>query len=281
MHLNALCTIYISGVSDEVTIEGYTVFCGERRDELVLEETHIVLIEIDFRKEVIEHLGDDFTRIDEFVDAFFALSDDDVLLRIVRLTVNFAGNCLFHRQRKDKLATLGGEFHMVLQERHTLELAFLEDFRCDIGKGKVQLVVLLYLIVVVLLEVLIFLGGNHLLHQLDGRIVLPAIFGLFPHHLCLSETEVKGLEPDVEFFPCRRLYGIGFVSHTRNGEFSARAVGDAEVSVDIGLHTFTRSLIEDVDKRCRLAGLCIADMAGDALCDHHHDGHQREYDKGE
>ena len=170
---------------------------------------------------------------------------------------------------------------MVLQEGHALELAFFKNFRGDIGKGEVQLIVLLYLKIVVLFEVLVFLGGYHLLHQFHRRIVLPAVFGLLSHHLCLSETEVKGLEPDVEGCPCRRLYGTCLVSHTRNSEFPARPVGYAEVSVDIGLHTFTRPLVEDIDKGCRLAGLCIADMAGDALCYHHHDGHQREYDKGE
>ena len=183
LHLDALCPLHIGGVGQKIAVKTNGIGRGKRRDELILQQSHVVLVEVHLRKGIFEHGVDCIARIDEFVDALGTLPHHNLLGRIVTLAVDLLRHGFVHRERQDEFSGFGRPLHVIFQERHPFELSFLKNTRRHIAQCKIKFVVLHHRIIVVLPQIAVLFGCNHLFHQFDGRIVLARILLLTSHHL--------------------------------------------------------------------------------------------------
>ena len=182
LHLDTLCPLHIGGVGQKVAVKTNGIGRGKRRDELILQQSHVVLVEVHLGEGIFEHGVDRVARVDEFVDAVRALPQHDMLGGVVTLAVDLLRHGFVHRERQDEFSGFGRPLHVIFQERHPFELSFLKNTRRHVAQRKVELVVLHHRIIVVLPQVAILFGRNHLFHQFYGRIVLARILLLTPHH---------------------------------------------------------------------------------------------------
>ena len=126
VELVALVVAHHQGVDDEIAVEADGIGRADGTSEGVLEQAHLVLIDVHIGEAVLEHGGDNFARVDKVVEALAALGLEDGLLLPGVAAVECLGDFLIHSDRKDELARFGAHLHMVLEERHALELVVLE-----------------------------------------------------------------------------------------------------------------------------------------------------------
>ena len=214
-HLDALVAINIGGVFDEVAIKCDGSVRGYGTQELRLDKTDVVFVDIHLGKDILEHRSQDIARVDELIHARRALSFDDALFLVLLLAVNLLRHCLIHRERKDEFTCFGRGFHVFLQERHSLKGAFFKDFWGDIAQCKGEFVVLLYTVVVALAEIASLFGGNHLFHQDDRRVVLTRIlFALSLYHCC-TKAHVDGAQLNDKRIRSRfGVQALGLIANT-------------------------------------------------------------------
>ena len=99
-----------------------------------------------------------------------------------RAAIDFARHVFIDRDGEDELAGFVARFHMVFEEGHLLEFAFLEDFVGDVVEGKREFRIFVDGVIVVELEVAHLLGFYHLAHELNSGVVLTRILGFVPRH---------------------------------------------------------------------------------------------------
>ncbi len=131
------------------------------------------------------------------------MAGDDALLRARRLAENFACHGFVHRDGQDQGAGFVACLHVLLQKRHFLEFAFLENLVRHFVEGKRQFVVFVDAVIVVPGQVAPFFGGDHLAHQFDGRVVLAGVFHLAACH----DGFVEGILQRSELY----VQGAGFL----------------------------------------------------------------------
>lgn len=232
---------------------------------MVLEQTNVVLVDIDLGKGVLEQGVDHLARTEEVADAIGALAENDILFGIVALAVDLLRDGLIDRQGEYQLSRFGGFLHVLLEEGHTFELAFFKDAGRDVGEGKAKFVVLLDRIIVALLEIAHLLGSDDLLHQFHGGIVFARILGLLRHDLCFPQSEIGGFEAHDETIATGGSDGLRFVAN--GGEFKSAtlAISDGELALDIRLGNGFRAFVKDIDEGGGFTRLGIEHTACDML----------------
>ena len=95
-YINTAATVDIEGVGQEVAVEPDGIVCRERTDEGVLQEAHLVIVDIHGGEAVLKHRVQDVARSKNVVDAVGALTQNDVLLGVRRLAVYLAYHTLVY-----------------------------------------------------------------------------------------------------------------------------------------------------------------------------------------
>ena len=106
-HLDAFGTGHVGGVFDEVAVESYGTLAGDGAEKLRLHEADVVLVDIDFGEDVLQHRGEDVARVDEFIHARCALALHDGLLLVFVLAIDFLRHRFVHRKGEDEFAGFG------------------------------------------------------------------------------------------------------------------------------------------------------------------------------
>ena len=148
---------------------------ADGRCEGILQESYLVVVDIDIREYILEYCIENVSRLEEVVDSSGVLSLDDILLGVGMLAVDLLRDGLIHTDGQNEFAVVFAFLHLVLEPRFFLHLGLFEFFGSDIVECESEFLVFVILIVVAVVEVGAFLRLHHLLHQFDGRIVFPAI----------------------------------------------------------------------------------------------------------
>ena len=266
MQMEAFVSVHIERIYDIVAIKGDGPI-ADRTGEVILQETDLVIIDVNVSEDILQDLVDDITRLDDMVDTLGAGAQDDGLLTTRILTVNFLGDGLVKGEGQHHLAIIRRGLNLIHQPTHLLVPRVLHPLLRDVIEGKSQLLVFLVLIVVVITEVGAFLGGNDLSHHCHCRIVLPAIaaaLGLDGHllqqfivgfHRHVADT----LHIGVHHHGCRHK------SHGTERQHPTMMTGDGVMSVNIRDHTDTMPLILDRDRRHSLSRAFIGHVTPDHL----------------
>ena len=145
---------------------------------------------------------------------------------------------LIHRNGQNEFAVVFAFLHLILEPRFLFHLGILKFLGSDIIESKSEFLIFVILIIVAIVEVGAFFCLNHLFHQFDGRIVLPAISSPFRFYYHFLQGLWVGLDFDVEILLGRSRYGdcLGSISHGTECEHPTFMAGDSELSVDIGCH---------------------------------------------
>ena len=147
MKVKTLVPVNIDSIFDIETVEADSIL-ADGRGERVLEESHLIIVDIDIGEYVLEGGGEDITRLKEVVDTGSILSFDDALLIMRTLAIDFLGQCLIDRDREDEFVVIFTSLHLVLHPRHLLEFGSLEFLGGDVVEGKGNLLIFVILIIV-------------------------------------------------------------------------------------------------------------------------------------
>ena len=238
VHADAARGVDVERVDDEISVERYARLRGNGADEGILQQAHLVFVYVDIGEAVFEHRVEYFARVDQFVDAFRALADYNALLR-ARLAAEYLPRDAFvDRHGQDELARLVADFHVVFEEGKSLELAVLEYLFRHLVEGEGGFGVLVDAEIVVVVEVVAFLGGDHLLHQFHGGVVLARVFRFLGFHHRLSEHVLQRRELHVERARLLHCDISGFVAHQRKARFAWHK-RHVEASFFVGLRSLS------------------------------------------
>ena len=189
-----------------------------------------------------------------------------MLLTLRIFAIDNLSQRLVHRQRKDVLVDFRTILHLLAEERILLEeLGFTQGVGRDVIQGQRQFLIYIIVIMILLLQVVQFLAGHHLLHQLHRRIVLSRIaLTLWLDHHFIQQIVRRG-----HFY--RQLLGVlvnrhslGVISHRRKGQcLPFRKLIHLKTAIDIRDGSYPFTFIKDIGIRNGLAGLCILQNAID------------------
>ncbi len=172
--MDARVALYGECILDVVAIKA-DAFVADGRDEGILQQSDVVLIQVDVSEDILQDGVDDVARLEQVVDTFGGLSHDDSLLRTGITAIDFLRHRLIDADREYHLARLGADLYLFHQPGVFLEGASLELFGFQVVQGERNLLVLVILVVVVQRQVSLLLGCHHTTHQFHGRIVLTAV----------------------------------------------------------------------------------------------------------
>ena len=273
---DALGVVDVGGVFNEETIKTDARTRGDGADEGVLQQAHFVFVDVHIGEAVLEDGAENVARIEEVVDAAAALAEHNALVGMGRAAIDFARHVFIDRDGEDELAGFVARFHMVFEEGHLLEFAFLEDFVGDVVEGKREFRIFVDGVIVVELEVAHLLGFYHLAHELNGWVVFARVLGLVARHNGRSEFGRIVVELHVIDTSLLHLQGLRGIANHRHAHFSGLE-GQGITACFIGARV-TTSLDGDIGKRQGFTGLGVGDNARDAL---RHGGKRHEGDKDE
>ena len=222
-------------VDDKVAIKANGVSRRDRAAERVLQQSHILLVNVHIRKAILQHTRQNVACVEQFVDTIAPLSRHDALFRFRVFAVNQLRHRFVHRNRQNQFSRFVAHLHMFFQERQPFEFTLLENLVGYFVKGQRHFGVFVNAIVVVLFFQVAFLfGRNHLFHQFHGRVVFARVFFLFTRHhrrrQCTFDSFYFKYERVVGFFH-RKV--SRFVANHRHAHLSG-AEGHTEVSVHVG-----------------------------------------------
>ena len=173
----AAVAAHIDGVLDEEAVELDGIL-ADGRGEGILEEAHIVVVDVNIGEHILQDVVEDVTRLEQVVDAHGVLSLHNAFLGTRVLAVELLRDSLVDGDGQRQLVVVLAHLHLVEQPLALLEDALLQGLGRQVVECQHDLLVVVVLVVVVLLQVGALLGGNHLLHQLNGRVVLAAVLGI-------------------------------------------------------------------------------------------------------
>lgn len=265
-HIDAAAPINIEGVHQEVAVKTDGVVRRERTDEGVLQEAHLVVVDVYRRKAVLQHRVEDVARSKNVVDAVGALTQNDAFLRVCRFAVNLAHHAFIYGDGQDALSRVVTGLHVVEQEGVFLRPLPFRHVVGDVVDREHEFVVLLQTVEVVRLECPQVFPLNHLLHELYGGVVLTAVPLFLPHDGGSLNLRFKFLKHHVQSAGTLRRKRLGVIPHKGEGQF-ARLKGDRILPLLIRLHR-TLALVIDVDVRQWFPRPRIGNRAGNLLCQH-------------
>ena len=272
VEMDARVTLNGERILDVVAIETDT-FIADRRDEGILQQADMVLIEVDVREDILQDGIDDVTSLEQMVDPLGGLSHDDGLLRARVTTIDLLRHRLVDTDRKNHLARLGADLHLFHQPGVLLERPRLELFGFQVVQGECNLLVLVILIVVVERQVGLLLRSHHPTHQFHSRIVLTAVLLALGLDGNLSQHMLVGRQFDVE-----TALGLGchgndarLIAHSTEGDVPPLMTVDGEATADIGHHSDMMAFVDDTHHGNAVASLSVSDHTPDLLgmCQHY------------
>ena len=103
---------YVDGVLDIVAIKGDGIL-ADGTGEGVLQQAHLVVVDVDIGEDVLEHCVEDVARLNQLVDTLALLTEDNVFRRLGTLAEDVLGDGLVNGERQDELVVQGAHLHLV------------------------------------------------------------------------------------------------------------------------------------------------------------------------
>ena len=173
----AQVALHIDGILDVEPVERHGIL-ADRTGKGILQQAHLIVVYVDIGKDVLQGRVQDVARLDEVVDARGVLSFHYLFLAMGVLAIDMLGDGLVDTNGQDELIVEWAHLDLVEQPLALLELGVLKVDGLQVVHGQSNLLILGELIVRMVVEGGLLLGGNHSLHQLYGRIVLARVFAL-------------------------------------------------------------------------------------------------------
>ena len=220
-------------------VERYGVF-ADGTGERILQQTYLVVVQINVREHVFHHRVKYFSCLYEVVYAGGVLSEDYCFLFFRTFPIQVLCYGFINRKRQNELVVVRTNLYLVEQPLAVLFLFAFYFFGTDVVYGQRYLLVFVVLVVVVVAKVGAFLCRYDALHQLYGRVVLSAVlasFGLYGHAFQLLCVLFEG---DVQLVGCIRLDGNlqVLVSYGADYKLFAVAPGYGEAACGFACHGF-------------------------------------------
>ena len=111
---------HVGSVGDVVAVEGNGI-AAYRTGEGILEQSHVVVIDIHIGKALDQDLIDNVARLEQVVHAGRVLSLDDGLLGMRVLAIELLSDLFLDRQRQDKLLVVLAHLDLIEQPLTLLE----------------------------------------------------------------------------------------------------------------------------------------------------------------
>ena len=164
---------------------------ADRRREGILQQAHIVIIDIHIGKHVFHRGTQNLTRLYHLTNTISLLSLDDIFLALGIFAIDMLRYRLVDTHRESEFTIIGRFLHLVEQIlSFTEKLAFKLFFR-KIVQGKGYLLIFVILIVWMVGQIGFLLGCDNAAHQLHSRIVLALVLTPFRlHHHFIEPTAV-------------------------------------------------------------------------------------------
>ena len=114
LQMIAEIALYINRILYIIMVEGNG--CPtDRRRERILQEAHIIIINIDIGKYILQDCVDDFTRLNHLTDTITLLTLDNIFLALWILAVDMLRNRLIDLHRQGQLIIIRRFLHLVQQ----------------------------------------------------------------------------------------------------------------------------------------------------------------------
>ena len=264
--MEALVLVHHQRVLDIEAVEGDGIL-ADGRGEGILQHAYLVVVDVHVGKHVLHHRVQDVARLHQVVDTRGVLTLDDGLLVVGLLAVYLLRYGLVDTHRQDHLVVVGTHLHLVDIPFLLFALRVLQRFRLDVVQGQRQLLILVVLVEVVVGQVGEFLGSDHLLHHLHGRIVLAAVSAFLGTHLHLLEHPVVRLQLHevVALHVAVHHRGVSHVAHGTEGQHPPVVARYLVVAVDVGSHADVVPLVLHAGKGDSLPRLGIRHATADHL----------------
>ena len=173
------------GVFDKEAIEAHGS-AADGAGEGVLQQPHVVLIDVNILKDLLQCCVDHLTRGQQLVDAGVLLAMYDVLLRVWVFAENMLCYGLADRERHDYLACVWTDFRVCppveLRTLRGVHVRGVHGRAAVVVQGEGNLLIACVLVEVVILQLCALAGSHHALHQLHGGVVLSGIVLAFCFH---------------------------------------------------------------------------------------------------
>ena len=135
LQMIAEIALYINRILYIIMVEGNGC-SADRRRERILQEAHIIIVDIDIGKYILENGIDDFTRLNHLSDTIALLTLDNIFLALWILAVDVLGNRLVDLHRQGQLIIIRRFLYLVQQILALAEKLTLQLFLSQIVERK-------------------------------------------------------------------------------------------------------------------------------------------------
>ena len=261
---------YLYRVLDIVSIERHSIL-SYRRCERILQQSYLVVVEVDICEDILQHDVEDIARLYKVVDTCRTLSYDNVLFRLRRLPVYLLRYRLVNADGQYQFSCVLTWLHLIEQPFLLLEELALQFSRFEVVERKRNLLVLVKLVIVVISEVGAFLRLHHPLHQFHSRVVLSRILlSLSPYRYALQGMSLGRLQLNHEVSYGFRINGnlLRLISHGAERYRPTVMPCYGEASASIARHHYMMPFVNGACIRNAVARGGINNLSCDVLCFH-------------
>ena len=227
---------------------------------------HLVVVDVDIGEDVLRGGIDDVARLEEIGDAHGTLSLDDVFLAVRTAAVDFLRHRLVDAGRENEFSRLLALLDLIGEPGELLELRIGEHVGLDVVQRQGQLLVFRVLIVVAVGKIGLFLVGNDLLHQFDGRIALTTVLSAFGTYGDFAQRLHIGLEGHQQAMAVGTDgNGTRLIPHSTECQLPSDMLGNGEIAAMVGHRRNLLTFILNGDETNAVARLVVNDITGNHL----------------
>ena len=254
--------IYIYRVLNIIAIEGDGIL-SDRTHKRILQQSHIVVVDIYISKHILECNVKDVARLDELVNTRRTLSFDDALFRLWVFAIYLLRHGLVDRNGQDELMIKWACLYLIDEPLLLSKEATIKVRRLDVVESKRNLLIFIILQIVVVLQVGLLLCSYHPTHQFYRRVILTAILtALRFHHNFFKLLSIR-FQLHVELYRSSRgnVNSLRLISNGTKRELPTIMSFDGILSHSITAHSHMVTFIRSTRIKQRVAILGIYDNA--------------------
>ena len=207
---------------------------AERRWERILEQSHVVIVDIHIGKDILDGCIQDFSGLDHLSDTIALLTLDDILFALRVLAIYVLRNGLIDAYRQGELAVIRRKLYLVEEILSLAEELALHLFLGDIIECKGDLLIFIILIIIIVAEVALLLGSDDTSHEFHGRVILALVSSLLRFHHDFSQ--LVGIVLELDFEEAGFLIYLdrcGLVAQSTDGKHQSRLLFDGKLTFSI------------------------------------------------
>ena len=207
--------VYIYRVLDIIAIEGDGIL-SDRTHKRILQQSHIVVVDIYISKHILECNVKDVARLDKLVNTRRALSFYNALFRLRVFAIYLLRHGLVDRNWQDELMIKWACLYLVDEPLLLSKEATIKVRRLDVVESKRYLLIFIILQIVVVLQVGFLLCSYHPTHQFYRRVILTAILTALRFHHNFFKLLSIGLQLHVKLYRSSRgnVNSFRLISHS-------------------------------------------------------------------